>query len=379
MELSGLEAFIATSYTGSYYLSGAPIHPFGRPLATILPLKGEPVMVLSIIEQEHVEEQSWVRDLQYYWDYNPKPEFENPRPPLESLLILMKEVLQDRELAESRVGFEDATLPVSHYERLHAAFPAVTLLGASAMLDRARQVLSAEELHLLCAADSIADIGQQELINGLGRGNSAREIVTAVRTAMEEVVLARHPDYPFAFRIATGLESPLKGGGHSEWITWNAESRAKPGQVVTTGVDVLFWGYQGNVERTVVIGPPNARVRSDFEIMVEANEAAIAAVKPGTKLADVDRITKEIFERHGYGTRSGSGLGRGITSYEGNARELSMDVRLYSDVILAPGMAFSLEPDLKTKDGTYRHCNTLIVTAEGCEVDSKLPRGLIWV
>jgi Xaa-Pro dipeptidase len=113
--------------------------------------------------------------------------------------------------------------------------------------------------------------------------------------------------------------------------------------------------------------------------MIEANEAAIAITKPGTKLADVDRTTKEIFKRHGYGTRSGSGLGRGIVSYEGNARELTMDVRLYSDVILAPGMAFSLEPDLKTQDGTYRHCNTLIVTADGCDVDSKLPRSLIWV
>jgi len=54
MELSEIEAFIATSYAGSYYLSGTPIHPFGRPLATVLPLEGEPVMVLSIVEQEHV-------------------------------------------------------------------------------------------------------------------------------------------------------------------------------------------------------------------------------------------------------------------------------------------------------------------------------------
>jgi len=379
MESSGFDALIATSYAGSYYLSGAPIHQFGRPLATILPLKGEPAMVLSIIEREHVEEQSWVKDLRYYWDHNPKPEFGNPRPPLESLLIHLKGALEDRGLGASRVGFEDATLPAAHHAKWAAALPRLALVGASSMLDRTRQVLSGEELHFLRAADGIADIGQQELIEALRRRCSARQIVAATRTAIEDAILARYPDYPFAFRIVTGLESPLRGGGHAEWITWTADSRPHPDQVVATMVDVLFWGYQGNVERTVIIGPPTEKVRYDCEVMIEANEAAIAITKPGTRLADVDRTTKEIFKRHGYGTRSGSGLGRGIVSYEGNARELTMDVRLYSDVILAPGMAFSLEPDLQTEDGTYRHCNTLIVTADGCEVDSKLPRGLIWV
>ena len=53
-----------------------------------------------------------------------------------------------------------------------------------------------------------------------------------------------------------------------------------------------------------------------------------------------------------------------------------MDLRLYSDVILEPGMAFSLEPDLEVPGiGTFRHCNTIIVTENGCEVDSRLPRG----
>jgi Xaa-Pro dipeptidase len=97
-------------------------------------------------------------------------------------------------------------------------------------------------------------------------------------------------------------------------------------------------------------------------------------------VAQVDRTTKEVFSRYGYGTPTGSGCGRGIVSYEGNARELAMDLRLYSDVVLEPGMAFSLEPDLREPGvGTFRHCNTIIVTHSGCEVDSRLPRGVIWV
>ena len=71
---------------------------------------------------------------------------------------------------------------------------------------------------------------------------------------------------------------------------------------------------------------------------------------------------------------------RGITSYEADARELAMDLRAYADVLLEPGMAFSLEPDLDVAGiGVFRHCNTIIVTEEGCEVDSRLPWGAIVV
>ena len=113
--------------------------------------------------------------------------------------------------------------------------------------------------------------------------------------------------------------------------------------------------------------------------MVEANEAAIAATRPGITLADVDRAAKKVFIRHGYPTRTGSGCGRGITSYEADARELKMDLRLYADVVLEPGMAFAGACLDIPGMGTFRHCNTIIVTESGCEVDSRLPRGVIWV
>jgi Xaa-Pro dipeptidase len=69
----------------------------------------------------------------------------------------------------------------------------------------------------------------------------------------------------------------------------------------------------------------------------------------------------------------------GVLSYQRrSARELKLDLRLYSDVILQPGMAFSLKPDLNVPGiGIFRHYNTIIVTENGCEVDSRLPRGII--
>jgi Xaa-Pro dipeptidase len=380
MAQSDLDAVVATSYAASYYLSGAPIHCFGRPMATLIPRQGEAALATSIIEQGHVTAQSWIDDVRYYWDYNVRPSYEHPRPPLQSMAQLLADAVAERGLSRGRIGVEDAKLPLAHAAALRAALPEAEFVGASDLLDRLRLVLSSEELALTRAADAIADLGQERLIELLSPGATARELVDQVRSTMIDAILERHPDMPFHLHVGTGLGATSKGAGHSEWATWNAENRVEPGQLLETVNSVWLWGYWGNVERAVYVGVPSPEVRRAFEIMVEANEAAIAATRPGIPLADVDRAAKRVLTAAGYQTRTGSGCGRGITSYEADARELRMDLRLYADVILEPSMAFSLEPDLEVPGvGTFRHCNTIIVTETGCEVDSRLPRGVIAV
>jgi Xaa-Pro aminopeptidase len=337
MDQLELDAVIVTSYPASYYLSGAPIHCFGRPMGTLIPRQGEAAMVTSNIEKGHVAAQSWIEDVRHYWDYNVTSDF--------------RSVMADVEFVE-----------------------------ASDMLDRLRLVLSTEELALIRAADAIADVGQERLIELIAPGAMARDLVDQVRAAMLDAILERHPQMPFHVHVGTGLGAVAKGSGHSEWATWNGDSRIEVEQLLETVISVWLWGYWGNVERAVYVGEPSPEVQAAFQIMVDANEAAIAVTRPGIPLADVDRTAKTVLAEHGYQTRTGSGCGRGITSYEADARELKMDLRLYSDVILEPGMAFSLEPDLDVPGmGTFRHCNTIIVTENGCDVDSRLPRGIIWV
>ncbi|MDF3014942.1 MAG: hypothetical protein K0R44_167 [Thermomicrobiales bacterium] len=380
MDGLALDAVIATSYPASYYLSGAPIHCFGRPMATLVPRQGEAAMMASIIEKGHVAAQSWIEDVRHYWDYNVTPVYTNPQPPLQSMVELLASTIEERGLSQARIGIEDATLPLAHLAAFRSVLANVEFVEASDMLDRLRLVLSAEELALTRAADAIADVGQERLIELITPGATARDLVDQVRAAMLDAILERHPEMPFHFHVGTGLGAVAKGSGHSEWATWNGESRIEIGQLLETVISVWLWGYWGNVERAVYVGEPSPEVREAFQIMVDANEAAIAATRPGIPLADVDRAAKAVLTEHGYQTRTGSGCGRGITSYEADARELKMDLRLYSDVILEPGMAFSLEPDLDVPGmGTFRHCNTIIVTETGCDVDSRVPRGIVWV
>lgn len=375
-----LDAVIVTSYAGFYYVTGVPIHAFGRPMAAIFPREGAPAIVESIIEIEHTTAHTWIDDIRTYYDYNIQPVFENPQPPPASLTAQVREVLVERGLEYARIGIEEAHLSVTLHRLWQAALPQAEFVPASARIDRLRLVLSAEEMALVRAADAIADFGQELLIGGIAPGRRAFDLVQEVRGAMVEECCRRHPDMPFHLHVDPGMGDGTKAAGHSEWTLWNLEDRVGSPQLLTTVISVWLWGYWGNIERSVHVGAATPEVRRAFDVMVEANETAIAAIRPGMRLADVDRTAKAVLARHGYPTRSGSGCGRGIVSYEGNARELLMDLRLYAEVTLEPGMAFSLEPDVHLPGvGTFRHCNTIIVTPEGCKVDSRLARDPIYV
>ncbi len=379
MREAGLDAVLATSYPNFYYLSGAPVHPFGRPIACLVPADGEPVTITSIIERGHMLLQTWIKDVRNYWDFNPTPAIEDPRPPLVSLTHHLVQAVEDRGLARKRIGFEEGMLPVGHLTAFREALPGVDWAPATALVDRLRLVKSAEELAFIRAGDDVSDFGQELALETVRPGRHAPELNNAIRTEMANYAHRKYPDMPFNIHAHVGLSTLARESGHSEWTTWGFDLVVRPGQILEMILECWMWGYWGNVERAVCVGEPTGRQRELLEIMVELNEAAIAAIRPGITFGDVDRASKRILEKHDMVTPTGTGVGRGLTSYEGNARELFADVRLYNDVVLEPGMAFTVEPHVREDGVIYRHCNTTIVTGRGCEVDSRVPRGILTV
>ena len=278
-------------------------------MAALLPVAGEPAIVCSVIERNHIEIQTQIADVRVYWDVGESPVPSDPVPPLTSMVRLVAAALGERDLTRARIGYEDATVPVRTLEALRAVLPGVTFVPASDLLDRLRFVKSAEELAILRAADAIADLGQEALIARLADGARAVDLHEEVEALMRRAILERHPDAPFRLRVGVGLGSPSKGAGHSEWTTWGSDDVARTGDILETVVDAILWGNTGNVERAVVVGKPTARVKRDFEVMVEANERAIDAVRPGARLSDIDRACKNVFARHNFTTRTDRVLG----------------------------------------------------------------------
>src|SRR5262249_7803313 len=88
-------------------------------------------------------------------------------------------------------------------------------------------------------------------------------------------------------------------GTRSTWahaVAHNTESR--PGDVLVSETGAPIWGYQAELERTMVIGKPTDHVRWLFGHMLAARQAALDAVVPGATAADLDLAVNTYFDKH---------------------------------------------------------------------------------
>ncbi|MDP8958368.1 MAG: M24 family metallopeptidase, partial [Actinomycetota bacterium] len=123
-------------------------------------------------------------------------------------------------------------------------------------------------------------------------------------------------------------------------------------------------GYCSDTTRTFHLGEPGRQFRAAYSLLQEAQEAAVAAVRPGRSAQSVDRAARSMIEQAGYGEyfvhRTGHGIGlephEDPYIVEGNRLEL------------APGMAFSVEPGIYLP-GSFgmRIEDIVVVTSDGVE------------
>jgi Xaa-Pro aminopeptidase len=127
-------------------------------------------------------------------------------------------------------------------------------------------------------------------------------------------------------------------------------------------------GFWTDVTRTYFLGPPTERQRRLYEAVLAARAAALAAIRPGVRGAEVDRAARAVLEEWGHGKefKHSTGHGVGFAAIDHNARPRLHPV---SDDLLRPGMTFNVEPAVYFDGyGGLRHCDVVAVTASGVEV-----------
>jgi Xaa-Pro aminopeptidase len=127
----------------------------------------------------------------------------------------------------------------------------------------------------------------------------------------------------------------------------------------------------------VAVGIPSPEARRLHAAVGEAQQAAIAAVKPGVAATAVDTAARHVLEAHGLGHAFGHGTGHGLGL---DVHEEPRITRPRSDVppvLLEPGMVFTIEPGAYLAGfGGVRIEDDVLVTETGCEVLTSVPRAL---
>lgn len=145
------------------------------------------------------------------------------------------------------------------------------------------------------------------------------------------------------------------------------------GDVLVTGAGAPVWGYNSELERTMVIGDPSDEQRRFFDHMVALQDTALEAIRPGAKCSDVDRAVRGYFEANDLMDywKHHSGHAIGIRYHEAPF----LDSGDHTEI--KPGMVFTVEPGLYVPNlGGFRHSDTVLVTDEGLDILTYYPRDL---
>ena len=153
---------------------------------------------------------------------------------------------------------------------------------------------------------------------------------------------------------------------------------AHPGErVIQAGDPIVFDlgnvvdGYCSDLTRTVCLGEPSAKYLAVFDIVLQAQQAAEAAIRPGMPGVEADAVARDLIAAAGYGDQFGHGLGHGVGLA---VHEKPGAGRLSTDTLLA-GMSLTVEPGIYLPgDFGVRIEDLVIIRDGGVEILSRAPK-----
>lgn len=270
------------------------------------------------------------------------------------------------EHLSGRVGFEDDHVSVRALKRLRDKLPAgVELVEAGGAVERLRRVKDAEEIDAIAAAAKLADeVWRWSLECGLS-GRTEVDVARAAEARIRE--LGGDPSFPAI--VAAGPNGALP---HAE----PGERRIGRDELVVFDMGARLDGYCSDGTRTVATGEPGGRAREVYEVVLEAQGAALDALAVGVAGEAVDTAARQVIAEAGLGSRFGHGLGHGVGLEVHEAPRLSQR----SEDVLEAGEVVTVEPGVYLPGELGVRIEDLVVVGEdACRNLSGLPKDLLVV
>ncbi len=265
---------------------------------------------------------------------------------------------------KGKVGFEAGSLTYAAYEKLRSSAGGLT--PAEGVVEELRKTKDANEIASISKAAAMADSVFGEIIGeirgGLSEVDVAARIDFLLRKASSEVPA-------FKTIVASGAHASLPHATPTRRII-------RGGDLVKMDYGAIWDGYCSDMTRTVVMGKASDKVKMVYGIVLEAQERAIAGIRPGAACREIDKIARDHIEAEGYGENFGHGLGHGVGLEIHEGPRLSKK----SDEALKAGNVVTVEPGIYIPGwGGIRIEDMVVVTEDGCDVLTSAVKRLVEV
>ncbi len=260
------------------------------------------------------------------------------------------------------VGYE-GNLTVAQYLPLAETFTAAKMVSVTEIISTLRGVKSAGEIAAIRKSAAANDALLAELIDTFRPGMSEREMLRHFRMAEA----ARGLSESFDPIICAGVNAV-------ECHHQPDDTILRPDSELLIDMGVVVDGYCSDMTRTLFFGKPTPRFKEIFDIVLETNRAVAEAVRPGVRCCDIDRLSRDIIGKYGYGDYYDHGLGHSVGIEIHEMPSLSRTC----ETVLQPGMVLTDEPGIYIPGEVgVRIEDLLVVTETGCEILSHTPHEIV--
>jgi Xaa-Pro dipeptidase len=360
MAAMDLDALLIRGPENITYFSGYESPGYYRYHCIVVPRRGEPVFVLRDFEWINVPEFAWSTKIAkvYDWDHGPD---------------VTVSVLRELGLsAAKRIGVEKRGFyyTVAEHETLCRGLPQTEFVDGTEILWNARMIKSDEEIAIMRASAALVDMAMLAGYEATRPGASADEINAVVH----KTLLENGGEYmglpPFVLAGERSCLPHQTGGGN----------RLRDDDVMYFEISASKRRYTAALMRTIFLGRPKDEWLKAATACIDAVTAAMETIKPGLTPHDADTAARAVTTKAGcrelHRNRLGYSIGISYPPDWGEGEIISLQQHEHRP--LQAGMTFHMPPlCLKYREFGIGFSESIVVTENGCERLSKLPREIV--
>lgn len=266
-----------------------------------------------------------------------------------------------RRLKLARIALQPEAMTVATHAKLRALARPARLTGAPSIVADMRRCKDDDELAVMNQAIRIAEEAFLATRRTLRVGQSEREIAARLEFEMRTRG-AEGSAFETIIAVDANASKPHARAG---------DRRVRPGSAILFDWGARVGFYHSDLTRMVFMGRIPPRLGRVYEIVLNAQLAAIRAIRPGERMCDIDAVARDYIGRAGFREQFGHGLGHGLGLDVHEAPSLSWR----SKERLTAGMVVTVEPGVYLPGvGGVRIEDDVLVTEGGCRVMSRLPK-----
>lgn len=246
-------------------------------VALLIPCEGEPCAITLWLDREYVEQESGIKTYGYLF-------------PQETLVTKMIEQIGRYGFKSPRIGFERYFVDFTVYDGLRQNYSEKNFIGASDLFYKIRSIKEPGELLLMRQAGQAVVCGMKSAVKVVGPGVTELDVLAEAEYAM---LKAGSDGVPFRPQVIPGNRAMLTHPCASQQKLENNE-------IVVIHLGAAYHGYIAKMCRTVVIGQVSEQQKKIYQLLLAAQQAAIAALKPGICSGEVDQAARHVIRAAGY-------------------------------------------------------------------------------